>query len=63
MIILHGEDAEQFRSLIFNPTKEQINKRIQMRKELDSNITIKDTEHGYTAIISNLDLSLLDVIN
>jgi hypothetical protein len=62
MIILHGEDAEQFRRSVFNPTKEELNEQAQRIKELDSSIKIKETENGYTATISNLDLSFLDTL-
>ena len=62
MIILQGEDAEQFRRSVFNPTKEELNERDQRRKELDSNIKIKETEYGYTATVSNLDLSFLGTL-
>ena len=62
MIHLYGEDAEQFRRSVFNPTKEELNERAQRRKELDSNIKIKETENGYTATISDLDLSFLDTL-
>jgi hypothetical protein len=63
MIILHGEDAEQFRRSLFNPTKEELNERAQMIKELDSDIEIRETEHGYIATVSDLDLSFLDNLN
>ena len=62
MIILSGEDAEQFRRSLFNPTKEELNEQVQRIKELDSSIKIKETENGYTATISNLDLSFLDTL-
>ena len=59
-INLFGEDAESFIEAVFRPTKEQLEQRRNLQKELDTNIKIKENPQGFSAEISGFDLSFLE---
>lgn len=58
-IRLEGEDAAEFARRLFHPTKEEIESREAIIKELDRTIHITETEDGFVAEIEGLDLSFL----
>jgi hypothetical protein len=57
---LTGEDAVRFVHSFFCPSADEINEREAIRTRRNENVCLRRNENGFSAEISDLDLSFLD---
>lgn len=57
---LHGEDSKRLYYNLFIPTKEYMQKVIEINKKISNGINIEETNDGFIATINDLDLSFLN---
>ena len=56
---LTGEDTANFVYSFFYPSIEEINKHKAIRVRRKENVSVKNTEDGFTGYVADLDLSFL----